>query len=86
MSPNWESGKDSNRLAANGGEAKRVEAVLTRIGIDYAVEIAPYATRWLGLFPTRSKGARFSVVAGQARFCRQALHAAGITKGLVEGE
>jgi hypothetical protein len=45
LSPNWESGKDSNRLAANGGEAKRVEAVLTRIGIDYAVEIAPSATR-----------------------------------------
>ena len=74
------------RTAPNDGEAKRVEAVLTRIGIDYAVEIAPYATRWLGLFPTRSKGARFSVVAGQARFCRQALQAAGITKGLVEGE
>jgi hypothetical protein len=72
--------------AARGDEAKRVEMVLTRNGIDYAAEIAPYATRLLGLFPTRYKRAMFYVVAGQARFCRQALHAAGITKGLVEDE
>ena len=73
-------------VAARLSEAKRVEAVLTRHGIDYSVEIAPYATRVLGLFPTRYNGATFYVVAGQARFCRQALRAAGITKGLVEDE
>ena len=73
-------------IAARLSEAKRVEAVLTRHGIDYAVEIAPYATRVLGLFPTRYKGAMFYVFAGQARFCHQALHAAGITRGLVEDE
>ena len=73
-------------IAAHLSEAKRVEEVLTRHGIDYAVEIAPYSTRLLGLFPTRYKGAMFYVVAGQARFCRQALHAAGIMKGLVEDE
>jgi hypothetical protein len=58
--------------------------VLTRTGIDYAVEIAPYTIHLLGLFPTRYRGAMFYVVAGQARCCRQALQAAGITKGLVE--
>ena len=67
-----------------GGEVKCVEEVLTRTGIDYAVEIAPYTIRLLGLFPTRYRGAMFYVVAGQARCCRQALQAAGITKGLVE--
>jgi hypothetical protein len=32
------------RTAPNDGEAKRGEAVLTRSGIDDAVEIAPSAT------------------------------------------
>jgi hypothetical protein len=73
-------------IAARLSEAKRVEEVLTRNGIDYAVEIAPYATRLLGLFPTRYNGAMFHVVAEEARSCRQALQAAGITRGLVEDE
>jgi hypothetical protein len=73
-------------IASRLSEAKRVEEVLRRTSIDYAVEIAPYATRLLGLIPTQYKGAMFYVFAGQARFCRQALHAAGLTKGLVEEE
>ena len=63
-----------------------MEGVLQRIGIDYAVEIAPYATRLLGLLPMQYKGAMFYVDAGQARVCRQALQAAELTKGLVEKE
>jgi hypothetical protein len=73
-------------IAARLSEAKRVEEVLTRIGIDYAVEIAPYATRLLGLFSTQYRGAMFYVLPGQARYCRQALQAAGMKKGLTEDE
>ncbi len=73
-------------IAARLREAQRVEEVLTRLGIDYAVEIAPYATRILGLFPTQYRGAHFYVMAGQAGYCRQALHRAGMIKGLVEAE
>jgi hypothetical protein len=58
--------------------------VLTRTGIDYAVEIAHHTIRLPGLFPTRYRGAMFYVVAGQARCYRQALQTAGITKGVVE--
>jgi len=73
-------------VAARVNEAKRVETVLTRHGIDYTVEIALYASRLRGLFPTRYRGSMFYVVPGQARVGRQALHAAGLTKGLVDDE
>jgi hypothetical protein len=73
-------------IAARLVEGKRVEEVLTCTGIDYAVEIAPKTIRLLGLFPTRYRRAVFYVAAGQARRCRQALQAAGITKGLVDDE
>ncbi len=71
-------------IAARLPEAQRVEEVLARLGIDYAVEVAPYATRLLGLFPTQYRGAHFYVLAGQAPYCRQALHRAGLIKDLVE--
>ena len=71
-------------IAARLREAQRVEAVITRVGIDYAVEIAPFATRILGLFSTQYRRAHFYVLPGQAESCRQALHRAGLTKGLVE--
>jgi hypothetical protein len=71
-------------IAARLPEANRIEEVLTRLGIDYAVEIAPYATRLLGLFPTQYRGAHFYVMVGQAGYCQQALHRAGLTKGLVK--
>ena len=73
-------------IASRLSEAKRVEEELRRIGVDYAIEVAPYSTRILGLFPTQYKGAMFYVYAGQARICRKTLHAAGIRKGLVEEE
>ncbi len=73
-------------IAARLAEATRVEAVLTKLGIDYAVEIAPYATRIQWLFPTQYQGAHFYVMAGQAASCRQALHRAEVTKGLVDEE
>ena len=38
----------------------------------------------LGLFPTQYRGAHFSVRAGQAGDCRQALHRAGVPQGVVE--
>jgi hypothetical protein len=71
-------------IAAHVTEAKRVEAVLTWIGVDYALEMPCCPPRLLGLFPTRYMGATFYVVAVQASACRQALHAAGLAKGVVE--
>jgi len=71
-------------IAAHVTEAKRVEAVLTRIGVDYALELTGCPPRLLGLFPTRYMGATFYVVAAQAHACRRALHGAGLAKGLVE--
>ena len=71
-------------IAARRTEAQHVEEVLTRLRIDYAVEIAPYATSILGLFPTQYRGAHFTVMAGQAGDCRQARHRAGVTQGVVE--
>lgn len=70
-------------VAARAAEARRVETVLTRHGIDYIVEIALSASRLRGLLPMRYRGARFYVVPEQARVGRAALHAAGLTKGLV---
>ena len=52
-------------VAARLAEGKRVEEVLTRTGIDYAVEIAPKTIRLLGLFPTRYRRAVFYVAQGR---------------------
>ncbi len=78
------SGRTCIYIAARLPEAKHVEEVLTRLGIDYAIEVAPYAMRILGLFPTRYQGAYFYVLAGQGPYCRQALQRAGLIRGLVE--
>jgi hypothetical protein len=71
-------------VAARLREAKHVEAVLSRAGVDYAVEIEPYQTRLLGILPVEYKGAVFYVLAGQADFSRHALRDAGLERGLVD--
>ena len=69
-------------IAAELGEAKRVEKTLTEVGIDYAVEIEPYVT--FSFMSSEHAGAAFYVISGQAEFCRRALREAGLKAGIVE--
>ncbi len=69
-------------IASRMSEARQVEEVLRRVGIDYAVEVAPYRTRRFGLLPIGRRAAMFYVMTVQARFCRQALERAGLKQGL----
>lgn len=71
-------------LARALSEAKRVEEVLTNLGIEYAVEVEPYITAMSVVFSSQYKGAAFYVLAGQEEFCRRILTEAGLTAGIVE--
>ena len=68
-------------IAANVGEAKAVEELLEREGIEY--EMRPEAfTR--GMFSAACyQGLLFEVLGGQAEYCRRKLEEAGLGKGLV---
>ena len=69
-------------LAAALSEAKRVEDVLTGIGIEYAVEVEPYVFLNVLSFFSEYKGAVFYVLAARADQARQALIEAGLTVGV----
>jgi hypothetical protein len=69
-------------LAAYLKEAKQVEDVLTRHGIDYAVEIETYYKRFLLIFDAEYPGAGFFVRAAQANFARSVLREAGLKGGI----
>ncbi len=73
-------------IAGRVHEAKDVEELLARHGIDYTVEIEAYTTRLLGVLPREYKGAAFFVPATQAGLCRSLLRTAGLAKGLIEDE
>jgi hypothetical protein len=70
-------------LAARLAEAKRVEEVLDANGIDYAVEVEPYAVTLLFIGFGEYKGAAFYVRSGQAEFCRRILAEAGLDLGIL---
>jgi len=70
-------------MAATLREAKRVEEVLTRQGVEYAVKIEPFVRYLLLLIPRRYSGATFYVFSGQSSFCRRALAGAGLSAGLI---
>lgn len=71
-------------LAASMREARKVEAVLTSRGVDYAtaVEALPRST----LFGSIRHAAGFYVTASQADYSRQALVQAGFSHGIVHVE
>jgi len=71
-------------LARELSEAKRAEAVLTKKGIEYAVEVEPYVTAMSNILSSEYKGAAFYVVADQGEFCRRILSEAGLTPGIME--
>jgi len=73
-------------IAGRVSEAKRVEELLAHHGIEYTVEIEPYTTRLLGVFPREYNGANFYVLSSQGGFCRNLLRKAGLTKGIIDEE
>ena len=60
-------------LAGRLSEAQGVEEVLTANGIDYYVEVEPYETYLLGIFPRRQSGVAFYVRASQAEQSKRIL-------------
>ena len=68
-------------LAATLREARRIEALLTARGVDYAtqVEVLGRST----LFGSLRHGVGFYVTATQAGYCRDALAQAGFSRGIV---
>jgi hypothetical protein len=81
-------GKEVARVYIAGrlAEAKRVEQVLSENGIDYALDAEVFRTNLLGFLPSEYEGVAFYVLSGQASRCRQILHGAGLTAGLVEDD
>jgi hypothetical protein len=72
-------------LASTLGEARRIEALLTGRGVDYATQVEVLGRTTL--FGSLRHGAGFYVTAGQAEYCRQALAQAGFSSGIVhDGE
>ncbi len=72
-------------IAANVGEAERVEKALTDDGFDYLVEIERFTRAVLGIFPSEYPGASFYVLSGQAASARKTLSGAGLRAGLQQG-
>ena len=68
-------------LAATLGEARRVEALLTERGVDYATQVEVLGRTTL--FGSLRHGAAFYVTAAQAEYCRLALAQAGFSKGVI---
>ena len=64
--------------------ALRIEEWLTTAGVDYAVQVEPFARSLL--FNRLRMGAAFYVPSGQAAYCRERLHAAGLGGGVVEAQ
>jgi hypothetical protein len=67
-------------LAPAMADARQVEAVLDRAGIEYAVQPEAYGRT---LFGSRRMGAVFSVRAGQAEYTGALLVAAGLGWGVL---
>ena len=68
-------------LAPTLGEARRVEALLTARGVDYATQAEVLGRTTL--LRSLRHGAGFYVTAAQADYCRQALAQAGFASGIV---
>jgi len=79
------SGKEVSRIYIAGklSEAKKVEEVFDRMGVDYAVAIEPYKKLNFFFFPTEYNGAFFYVLSGQMEYCKNLLVGERLTVGLV---
>lgn len=68
-------------IAASMREARKVEALLTGRGVNYATQVEVLGRS--SLFGSLRHGAAFYVDAGQADYCRSALAEGGLSQGLV---
>ena len=68
-------------LAPTLGEARRIEALLTARGVDYATQVEVLGRTTL--FGSLRHGAGFYVTAAQAEYCRHSLAQAGFSSGIV---
>jgi hypothetical protein len=67
-------------LAATVSEARRVEAVLDQIGVEYFVRVEPCGRT---LFGSTRQGAAFFIDVAKADFSEEALVRAGLGAGIV---
>jgi len=67
-------------LAPTVSEARRVEAVLDQLDVEYSVRVEPCGRT---LFGSVRKGAAFLVDAAEADACDEALERAGLGAGIV---
>lgn len=81
-------GKDIEPLciASRLNEAKKIESVLDKEGIEYTFEIVEYSGRSVLsiLFGGVKEGVMFKVLKGQLDFCRELLIKEGLEKSIVE--
>ena len=70
-------------IARTVREARRVETLLREAGIDYAIAFEPFLHG--GIFGvTTLTGVGFSVLSGQAFYCRDLLKRHGLAVGVIE--
>ncbi len=67
-------------LAGTVSKARRAEAVLDQLGVDYFVRVEPFGRT---LFGSPRQGAAFFIDASQADACDKALVRAGLGAGVV---
>ena len=60
-------------LAQNIPEAEKVEKLLTEQGVDFTVSLERYVSGPISIFLSERTGVGFTVLAGQAEFCRNLL-------------
>lgn len=70
-------------IAATRAEAKAAEDYLTNAGIDYLLDFEPFLRAGL-LGPMSLTGVGFSVITGQASFCRELLRRQGLYSGVID--
>lgn len=71
-------------IAGRLREAKQIEELLTKAGVDYVVEIEQFGKKLLGVVPRKYSGAAFYVLATHAESSRRLLVEAKLTTGLIE--
>ena len=72
-------------LASKLADAKEIESVLDKAGIDYTFEITPISGKSILsiLFGGIRKGVMFLVLSGQYEFCRSLLEKAGLSNLII---
>ena len=73
-------------LASKLADAKELESVLDKAGINYTFEITPISGKSTLsiLFGGIRKGVMFLVLSGQYEFCRSLLEKAGLSNLIIE--